>query len=269
MMKHTDEFERHVGQGRGRISFLDCFKGQDLRRTEIACMVWVTQALCGSSLTGYAAYFYEQAGLNSRNAFNLAVGMYALAIVGGIISWILFPVVGRRKLYISGLLGSCVVLVVGGGVSWLPETQHRSWTLGSLIITFTFIYDMTIGPVCYVLVAEIPSTRLRVNTVVLARVAYNIASIVTNSLTSRMLNPTTWNWKGKSCFLYAATAFLCLVWCWCRLPEPFGLSYLEIDILFQKKAKPKQFRQFQLNLASTGYFNLLFDQGQTSVWRGY
>ena len=37
---------------------------------------------------------------------------------------------------------------------------------------FVITYDLTVGPICYCLVAEIPSTRLRITTAVLARNAY-------------------------------------------------------------------------------------------------
>jgi MFS transporter, SP family, general alpha glucoside:H+ symporter len=43
---------------------------------------------------------------------------------------------------------------------------------------YTFIYDFTVGPVCYSLVADIPSTRLKIKTVVLARNLYNVGGIM-------------------------------------------------------------------------------------------
>lgn len=267
MLKHTNEVEKHLSSS--GVSYIDCFKGTNLRRTEIACMVWTTQALCGSSLTGYAAYYYEQAGFSTANSFNLAVGMYGLAIVGGIISWTLLPKFGRRTLYLWGLVGCLVVLLVAGAISSSVHSQGSSWAIGSLLIVLTMIYDITIGPVCYVLVAEIPSTRLRVKTVVLARVIYNCASLVTNVITPRMLNPLAWNLKGQSCYVFAGTTVLCLIWCYFRLPEPLGLSYLELDILFEKRAKAKKFREFQVNLASTGYFSLTRNERSGSAWRGY
>jgi len=266
MMRHTNEVEKYLNGG--GVSYLDCFKGTDLRRTEICCMVWCTQALCGSSMTGYAAYFYEQAGFDTANSFNLAVGMYGGAICAGILAWFGMRRIGRRALYLGGLFVSLVILIVTGCVGILPETNPTSWALGSLIIVLTFVYDFTVGPVCYVLVAEIPSSRLRVKTVVLARVAYNIVSIITNVVTPRMLNPSAWDWKGKSCFLWVGTTFLCLVWCWFRLPEPMGLTYMELDILFEKKAKASKFKEFQVNLANTGYFSLTQTRSD-SMWRGY
>jgi len=220
-------------------------------------------------MTGYAAYFYEQAGFDTANSFNLAVGMYGGAILAGILAWFGMRRIGRRTLYLGGLALSLIVLIVAGVIATRRQTSGVSWTLGSLLILLTIIYDFTVGPVCYVLVAEIPSTRLRVKTVVIARIAYNLISLVNNVITPRMLNPTAWNWKGKSCFLFAGTTFLCLVWSWFRLPEPMGLTYMELDILFDKKAKASKFKEFQVNLASTGYFSLTPNPRSDSIWRGY
>lgn len=42
MMIHTNELEKDISAG---TSYLDCFKGVDLRRTEISCGVWMCQNL--------------------------------------------------------------------------------------------------------------------------------------------------------------------------------------------------------------------------------
>ncbi|KAF3938814.1 hypothetical protein ABW19_dt0204429 [Dactylella cylindrospora] len=70
MMIHTTEIEARITAG---TSYWDCFKGIDLRRTEIACLVWAIQNLSGAGLMGYSTYFYEQAGLDPKNAFNMAM----------------------------------------------------------------------------------------------------------------------------------------------------------------------------------------------------
>lgn len=45
------------------------------------------------------------------------------------------------------------------------------------MLCFILTYNLTVGPVCYCLVAEIPSTRLRIKTDAIARSCYNVASI--------------------------------------------------------------------------------------------
>lgn len=265
MMRHTNEVEKFLTSG---TSYLDCFRGTDLRRTEIVCMVWATQVLCGGPMTGYATYFFVRAGLSPANAYNMNLGMYGLAIIGQLLSWYSMRYVGRRTLYIIGTALSTSVLLIGGIIGTMPPFRGKPWSLGALVILFTFIYDSTIGPVCYSLVAEIPSTRLRVKTVVLARITYNICNIVANVLQPLMLNPLAWNWKGKACFLWAGTCALCCLWCWFRLPEPKGLTYIELDILFQKKVATRKFKAVQVNLEQKGYFDICSPVASEDRWRG-
>jgi MFS transporter, SP family, general alpha glucoside:H+ symporter len=268
LMKNTNEVEKSLGASS---SYLDCFRGVNLRRTEIACMVWMTQTLCGSPLTGYATYFYNEAGLATEIAFDLSLGMYGMAIVGAMISWFLLPVVGRRTLYLWGTGLIFFILIIAGSVGTQPQSPWVSWTLGSLVILLTFVYDTTIGPVCYSLVAEIPSTRLRVRTVVLARVAYNIVNLISNVLMPKMLNPTAWNWRGKTCYLWAGTCLLCYIWCYYRLPEPKGLTYLELDLLFEKKVQARKFGKVHNILVESGYFQIPGPDETKGLndWRGY
>jgi SP family general alpha glucoside:H+ symporter-like MFS transporter len=57
-----------------------------------------------------------------------------------------------------------------------------------------------------------------------------------------MLNPTSWNWSGKTALVFAVASAVCFLWCYFRLPEPKGLTYLELDLLFQNKADRKKFK---------------------------
>lgn len=54
MIEHTNELEKNVKEG---VSYRDCFKGVDLRRTEIVVGIWLVQTLGGQNLMGYFAYF--------------------------------------------------------------------------------------------------------------------------------------------------------------------------------------------------------------------
>lgn len=172
MMIHTNELEKEFTAGTG---YLDCFKGVDLRRTEIACVVWMIQTLCGSGLQGYSTQFYQNAGLSTVYAFDFQMGQYGLAAIGVFTAWALMPRVGRRTLYLWGLIATFILLLITGFIGIVPSTNKAApWAIGTMLLLMTFVYDLTIGPVCYCLVAEISSTRLRSKTIVLARNAYNI-----------------------------------------------------------------------------------------------
>lgn len=252
MMVHTNELEKELNSG---MSYLDCFKGVDLRRTECSCLTWACQNLCGSGLMGASSYFYAAAGLSPSHAYTMALIQYALGIVGVVLSWWTMIYVGRRKLYVSGLAALCGLMFITGCISLSPDATNTeninitaSWATGSMLLLFTFVYDFTVGPVCYSLVAELPSTRLRQKTVVLARNLYNICGIVLGFVIPYMLNPKAWNLMGRSGFVWAATAAICTTWAFFRLPEPKGRTFAELDVLFEKKVSARKFHKTKVDL---------------------
>lgn len=67
----TDQLEQQLEAG---ITYLDCFKGDNKRRTEISIGVYCTQVLSGIYLINYGTYFFHQAGLPVSQSFNMSVG---------------------------------------------------------------------------------------------------------------------------------------------------------------------------------------------------
>jgi MFS transporter, SP family, general alpha glucoside:H+ symporter len=94
-IKYTTALEQAETEG---ASYLECFKGINLRRTEINCVVWATQILCGNAVLGYSVVFLRSAGFSEVQAFNVNISLSACYIVGGIICWFLFPHVGRATI---------------------------------------------------------------------------------------------------------------------------------------------------------------------------
>lgn len=52
MIRHTTELEKDITSG---ASYWDCFKGVDLRRTEIVCAIWSMQNLSGNTFSNYVS----------------------------------------------------------------------------------------------------------------------------------------------------------------------------------------------------------------------
>ncbi|GAO13602.1 uncharacterized protein UV8b_05884 [Ustilaginoidea virens] len=241
MMVHTDRMEKDLTRG---ISYLDLFRGSvNRRRTEVVCVTWMIQTLCGATFMGYSTYFYQQAGMDVSNSFSMSLGQYALGAVGTVCSWFLMGKFGRRTLYLAGQIIMCILLLAIGCTAFAGrQNVAAQWAIGSMLLVYTFTYDATVGPVCYSLVAELTSTRLRTKAVVLARNAYNIVGIVTNVITPNMLNPSAWNWGAKAGFFWAGTCLACAVWTYFRLPEPKGRTYAELDILFENGISARKFK---------------------------
>jgi SP family general alpha glucoside:H+ symporter-like MFS transporter len=245
MIIYTNEFEKAQQEG---TSYKECFRGRNLRRTEIVCVTWAVQTFCGSTFMGYSTYFYEAAGLDSSMAFSLSLGQYGLGAIGTLSSWWLMSKFGRRTLYLWGAIIMAILLFTIGCMGLISQSNTAAqWAIGSLLLIYTYTYDTTVGPVCYSLISELSSTRLRNKTVVLARNFYNITGISTNVLTPMMLNPTAWNWGAKAGFFWAGTCTVCAVWIFVRLPEPKGRTYAELDMLFEEKVSARDFSKTIVN----------------------
>jgi SP family general alpha glucoside:H+ symporter-like MFS transporter len=241
MMVHTTALEEKITKG---ASYLDCFRGTDLRRTEIVCMAWAMQNLSGNSFSGYSTYFLEQAGLNATQALDFTIGQYGINMAGVFVAWFLMSRgLGRRTLYLGGLCGLCAMLFVLGFLGLVPDAHRREASLatGSIMLVWALIYQATVGTVCYSLVSELSTRRLQIKTVVLGRNMYNIVGIVCSVLTPYMLNPTAWNWGNYAGFFWGGICFCCIVYTYFRVPEPRGRSFAELDMLFERGVSARKF----------------------------
>ena len=235
MMEHTHELELNITTG---ASIWDCFRGIDLRRTEIVCLTYAIQNISQSPLNG--AYFFEQAGLSNVYSFDLSEGQYSAEVAGTIVAWFIMPYFGRRTLYMAGLLCIIVISFTMGGLG-TRDTPAAQWAAGGMVLVNYFIYSVTIGTLVYSLVPELSSSRLRTKSIILARNLYNVVGIINGVLVPNMINSTAWNWGAKAAFFYGVIQILAVVWVYFRLPEPKGKTYAELDALFAKGVSARDF----------------------------
>lgn len=248
LIRLTDQIEK---ANNAETRYIDILKGVNLRRTEISVCCWLIQQFGGTGLMTYSTVFFENAGLSSAYAFDMSMAMYALGALGTIASWWMMAYIGRRTLYLYGCFVSLALMIIIGACGFIPDSnESASWAIGSLLVIFTFVYDSSIGPVCYSLVAEIPSTRLKAKTVVVARSFYCAGAITVNVLTNYQMTSTAWNWKAKSGLFWAGTGVLCCVWTYFRLPEPNGRTYGELNILFERRVSARKFKSTHVEMVA-------------------
>ncbi|KAK1714076.1 general alpha-glucoside permease [Colletotrichum lupini] len=250
MMIHTNEIEQQMDDG---TSYLDCFRGVDLRRTEIACMAFAAQPFCGSAMGGTPTYFFVQAGLPESISFRMSVGGLGIASVGTIVSWGLLGRFGRRTLYLWGLGALALILLVVGAISaGAPNSDGANYAQAGMMLGWLGVYYLTVGPICYAIISEVSSTRLRNKSVCLSRIAYYIAQIVCNVINPYMLNPTAGDWRGKTGFFWGGCAFVFFIWTFFRLPETKDKTFEELDILFARRVKASKFASYRVDAYASG-----------------
>ncbi|ODV87556.1 hypothetical protein CANARDRAFT_195026 [[Candida] arabinofermentans NRRL YB-2248] len=241
---HTLEVEDEITSG---VTYWECFKGPDARRTEVVMMIYVSQILCGLSLGGSPTYFLFQAGISSANAYKFTVGILGLGFVCVCFSGWLMTHIGRRTLYLVGLVGCDLILLLIGIMSAASKAHNVLMAEGGMLFVWAAFFYCTLGPICYPIIAETSSMRLRAKSVSLARNGYYLASIVIGVIHPYMINASAWNWAGKTGFFYAGTCTICLVWAYFRLPETKDRTPEELDLLFSHGVSHRHFTDYDVD----------------------
>lgn len=260
MIIETDKLEHELEAGS---TYYDCFRKINLRRTEIATGVYCIQVISGIYLVGYTTYFFTLAGLPTDSAFGMGVGFQAVGFVGTLVSWVLLVHVGRRNLYNWGLASLTVLLLIIGILDCAPNYGGRpslKWAQASLMLVWNvsdrrtrlfgtiltgrqFCYDLSVGPVCFVILCEVSATRVRSKTIAVATAAQAALGVVMTIAIPYLLNKDQANARGKVGFFFGGLAALSLVWAFFRVPETKGRTYEELDIMFSQGVKTRQFKK--------------------------
>lgn len=107
------------------------------------------QNFSGNTFSNYSTYFFEQAGLGGTAAYDFALGQYGINTVGVFGAWALMSAgIGRRTLFVYGLCGLCVTLMIIGFVGIARgrvEDRTVGLVTGSLMLLWATIYQITVG----------------------------------------------------------------------------------------------------------------------------
>ncbi|KAA8573516.1 hypothetical protein EYC84_005101 [Monilinia fructicola] len=246
MMIETDRLELEMETG---TTYWDVFNKANIRRTEIAIAVFVTQVFSGIYLVGYAAYFFQLAGLAGSKAFDMSVGFLAVGFLGSVLSWILIAKYGRRRIYNTGIAVLTALMFLIGILDCAPNYENRPaviWAQSTLMIVWNGIFDLTIGPVCYTIFCEVSATKVRSKTIAVATAMQALVGIVMTVAIPYMINPDQANWRGKIGFFYGGCSIVCFIWCWLRVPETKGRTYEELDLMFARGVKTRDFKHYKI-----------------------
>ncbi|KAF2107566.1 general substrate transporter [Lophiotrema nucula] len=236
----TDRLEREMEAGS---SYRDVFRKVNWRRTEVAIGVYATQVLCGIYLINYGTYFFNLAGLNTEQAYDMGIGFLAVGWVSTILSWFLMQRFGRRPLYNTGLTILMIIMFLIGILDVVP-TKGALWTQSALLLVWNFTFDWSVGPVAYAIFCEVSATRVRSKTIAVATAVQALVGIVMTVAIPYLINPDQANLRGKLGFFFGGLSIPCLVWCYFRVPEMKGRTYEELDIMFERKVPTREFGKY-------------------------
>jgi SP family general alpha glucoside:H+ symporter-like MFS transporter len=215
--------------------------------------------------------FLQTSGISTELSFSLNMVLNAMFMIGTMVSWICGPVLTPTSTVTDlsdlllrtthpvrrGHVHNVLRLVDHRGDGFPPDSRghhghrilahcsqfhlQRKWSIGDASRA-VLTRQCTLGPLCYVIIGEMSSTRLRQKSIALSRIAYQIMNIICGIIVPRMLSPTAWNWGPKSGLFWGGVSGLTAIYLVLRLPETKGRSYGELDLLFERKIPAWRFK---------------------------
>jgi MFS transporter, SP family, general alpha glucoside:H+ symporter len=165
--------------------------------------------------------------------------------VATILSWWLIASFGRRTIYNYGLCILTILVLMVGVLDVVPGYESRTsirWAQSSMMVIYNFFYDLTIGPVCFVIICEASSAKLRGKTIAISTAINALINVACAVGIPYAINPDQGNLRGKLAFVFLGVTLPCIVWCFLALPETKGRTFRELDMMFASKLPASQFK---------------------------
>lgn len=143
-MAHLQSGIQHEMNQDQKATYLDCFRGTDRKRTLTVCLLQLGNSLIGSALLTQNIYFLTLGGLPVIHAFDINIGGFCLALLIMPFSWYFGDKVGRRPLYLGGVIGNIIAMGVIGALGYTPPTDKGAiWAIAVLLYVLpSFSYPL-------------------------------------------------------------------------------------------------------------------------------
>ncbi|EPS26910.1 hypothetical protein PDE_01850 [Penicillium oxalicum 114-2] len=205
------------------------------KRLAIGCCTMFFQQFMGcNAMIYYAPTIFGQLGLSGNTTSLLATGVYGIVNCLSTLPALFFiDRVGRRVLLMAGATGTCISLVIVGGIlggygNRLMDHKSAGWAG----IAFIYIYDInfsySFAPIGWVLPSEIFNLSIRSKAISITTSATWMCNFIIGLVTPDMLDSITW---GTYIF-FAAFCLLALAFTFFCIPETKGKTLEDMDLIF-------------------------------------
>lgn len=256
LIRTTLEEVRRETEG---VTYLECFRHSNLRRTIVSIMPMCIQALSGVVFAaGYSTYYMQLAGYSTAMSFRLQIVQQIMSLVGNIMSYFVIDRLGRRNVMLYGLGILTAILMVTGGLAVVGSDTGNSNSAGAikgtvaLILVYCWWYNLTIGAAGYTILAEVSTSRLRIKTIAIGMAWQNALYTMWSFVLPYLFNPDKANLGAKVTFIFGGLCVICLVYLWFYQPESAGRTYGELDEMFMKRVPARKFKTYQTDAEAMG-----------------
>ncbi|KAH8906876.1 general substrate transporter [Coniochaeta sp. PMI_546] len=236
------EYEQSLGQA----TYLDCLKGNLLKRLLTGCLLQSLQQLTGINfIFYYGTQFFKNSGFedsfvislitNCVNVASTLPGLYAID------KW------GRRPVLFWGAVGMCVSQFI---VAILGTTTTSQDAAGNIIVhnlpaqkaaiaficIYIFFFAASWGPIAWVVTGEIFPLKVRAKSLSMTTASNWMLNWAIAYSTPYLVNygPGNANLQSKIFFIWGGCCFVCIAFVYFMIYETKGLTLEQVDELYDE-----------------------------------
>jgi len=241
-MREQLELERRLIGG---ASFMDLQREMwtipgNRNRALISIVLMICQQMTGTNaINYYAPQIFEGLGISSANTGLFATGIYGVVKMVTCSIFLLFaadPLGRRRSLLWTSIAQGIAMYIIGIYLRVDPIVKNApipAFGYVALVCIFLFasFYQFGWGPCPWILVSEIPTSRLRSMNVAIAAATQWLFNFVVARAVPNMLTTLGKGGYGTY-FVFGSFCFSMWFFVWFFIPETKGLSLERMDDLF-------------------------------------
>lgn len=201
--------------------------GERFRRPlVIAVVLMAVSQLSGiNAIMYYSTKIFAAAGIGVRDAFSASAIVGVVNVAFTLVALALVDRAGRRPLLAIGLAAQVLALAATG---WMFHVSQGGPALVAAILAFIAAFAMALGPIPWIVCAEIFPTRIRGRAMSLATFTiWTTCYLVAQ--TFPMLNDSAAIGPAKTFWLYGAFSLFGLLFVLARVPETKGQTLEQIE----------------------------------------
>ncbi|KAI0473559.1 general substrate transporter [Xylariaceae sp. FL0804] len=201
-------------------------EGTNLRRTEIAAMVFILQQFTGQGFVSqYSPRFCKTVGLG-EHASEHKIGWATVAWAGVLIGMSLVDILGRRQ------------LLIWGAVLQMNPAATDANALVASVMLFNFFFSGTWAAIAYVIGSEIGNGPLREKTMALTSSINVVAAFLVAFCVPYMLDSIGSNIG----WIFGGFSVVATIYAYFRVPE-----IMELDELFDSRVPARKFAATEIH----------------------
>jgi len=217
------EIQQTLKASKGKLGEL--FHGRMFKILMVGMLLAIFQQITGINVVMYyAPAIFKSAGFGNDSALLQTALMGMVNLTFAVVSMFFVDKVGRKPLMIIGSIGMSIAMTL---LALTFITGHaEGYFVLICIMVYLAAFGFSLGPVVWVLIAEIFPNRLRSYAVAITTFTLWAADFVVTLTFPYLLN----NLKGYCFVIYGAMCILCLLFVMKYLEETKGKTLEEIEL---------------------------------------